>query len=190
MSNELQQPVLEPQAETPPIDPDIVSPQPDTSKRNLRVILGIAVVFILCSILCVALVVTGAGKLMRETAPVELVLDRFMTDMEAKVVESAYALFSPRVQRQMPIDDLENMIAGNNYVLFDGYQTLSVENLNLTAAATTNPDLPQGTVAKVDGTVSYDDGFIGDFAAVLEKVDGTWKLFSIKINVPPDKFQP
>jgi hypothetical protein len=144
----------------------------------------------MCSFLCIALIATGVGKILVEQAPVELILDTFMKDMEAKDVESAYTLFSPRSQRQTPITEVEKLIEGNNYAIFEGYQSLTVQNLNLTAAANTNPDMPQGTVANVTGTVSYEGGFTGTFNAVLEKVDGEWKLFNINITVPPDKFAP
>jgi hypothetical protein len=127
---------------------------------------------------------------MVERAPVEAVLDSFMKYMEANDVESAYALFSPRVQRQIPIDDVQEMIKGNNYVLFEGYQSISVQNIKLTAAVNTNPDLPQGTVANVKGFIEYSDGFTGNFTATLEKVDGLWMIHRIDINVPPNKFQP
>jgi len=159
--------------------------------KNLWIIAGIAIAVIcICSVICLALVGTGVGKIMVERAPVESVLDTFMKDMVAKDVESAYALFSPRVQRQIPIDDVQKMIDGNNYVLFDGYKNLSVQNLNLTATANTNPDLPQGTVANVNGFIEYSDGFTGNFTATLEKVDGKWMIHRINITVPPDKFQP
>ena len=90
----------------------------------------------------------------------------------------------------MPITDLEKLTQGNNYVIFEGYESLTVQNLNLAASANTNSDLPQGTVANVTGTVSYEDGFTGKLTAVLEKVDGEWKLFNFFVTVPPDKFQP
>ncbi|HNE06467.1 MAG TPA: hypothetical protein PLT08_18205, partial [Anaerolineales bacterium] len=138
-------------------------------KKNLWAIAGI-VIAVIC--ICLALVGTGVGKIMVERAPIESILDTFMKDMVAKDIESAYALFSPRVQRQIPIDDIQKMIDGNNYILFDGYKNLSVQNLNLTATANTNPDLPQGTVANVNGFIEYSDGFTGNFTAILEKVDG------------------
>jgi hypothetical protein len=192
MTDELQEPITEnePKAEKPAWEPNI-SPTPGTSDKNLWVVLGIATgLACICSFLCIALIATGVGKILVEQAPVELILDTFMKDMEAKDVESAYTLFSPRSQRQTPITEVEKLIEGNNYAIFEGYQSLTVQNLNLTAAANTNPDMPQGTVANVTGTVSYEGGFTGTFNAVLEKVDGQWKLFNINITVPPDKFAP
>jgi hypothetical protein len=191
MNEELQQ-ALEPKDVLP--EPQASTPlpvQPQRSNKIIWKIVGIAIaVLCLCSIACLALFLTSINKANNEKPPVESVLDAFMHDMEAKDAESAYALFSPRVQRQIPIDDLQNMMEGNNYILFDGYLSLSVQNLNLIAAANTNPDLPQGTVASVNGLIQYLGGFTGNFTATLEKVDGEWMIDQINITVPPDKFQP
>lgn len=189
MTNEPEELTPEPKAEKPVIEPNVVVPAANTSNKNIWITLGIIVALLcLCSVLCLALGATGVGKIMVEKAPIETVLSTFMEDMEAKDVESAYALFSPRSQRQTPISDLEKMLQGNNYFLFEGYQSLSIQNINLTATANMDPDLPQGMVATVDGIISYEDSFTGQFYAVLEKVNGIWKIYNININVPPDKF--
>lgn len=172
-------------------DKPTVLSQQQKSKKNFWVILGIVLITAcICLILCIVLVVIGVGSAFTERAPVESVLDTFMTHMAKKDAESAYALLSPRVQRKASPDDLEKQLVGNNYILFDGYKNLSVQNINLTATVNANPDLPQGTVAKVAGVVSYDGGFKGQINAVLEKVEDVWKIYSVNVTVPPDKFQP
>ncbi len=203
---QLQEPAPETQAQNPTVEPAPAPPGPSEqnsvpepgpgaaisrrSHRKLWIVGGItAAVVGLCSIACLALVVAGVGQALMERPPIEKILDSFMREMEAKDVETAYGLFSPRAQRQMPLTVLQKMLQGNNYALLEGYQTLVVENLNLKAAVNTNPDLPQGTVAEVNGTVSYEGGYKGKFTAVLEKVDGAWKLYNINITVPPDKFK-
>ena len=191
MTDESQDLVQEPNAENPVIESNVVPLALKKSNKNLWIIVGIVVAVIcICSIICLALFGTSFVKVMVERAPVEAVLDTFMKNMEAKDVESAYALFSSRVQRQISQADLKEMIEGNNYVLFEGYQSLSVQNLNLSAAVNTNPDQPQGTVANVNGEISYSGGFTGSFDAVLEKVDGNWMLYFINVTVPPNKIQP
>jgi hypothetical protein len=191
MNNQTQQPASESKVENPVVEPNVVAPTPKKSNKNLWIIAGIVIAGLcLCSILCVALLATGVGKVMIEQAPVEATLDTLMKNMEAKEVESAFALFSPRAQHQMSIADLEELTEGNNYKVFEGYESISIQNLNLGAAANTNPDMPQGSVANVTAIVSYTDGFTGDLTAVLEKVDGKWMLFNFHVNVPPDKLQP
>jgi hypothetical protein len=183
-----------PEPESRMSGPIVTPATTEESNKNLWIIAGLAIAIIcVCSFCCIAMIGlsgAGVGAVLTERAPVELVLDAFMKNMKAKDIESAYALFSPRVQREISVDDVQKMIAGNNYVLFDGYQSLSVQNLKLTAAANTNPKLPQGTVANVDGAIEYSGGFTGNFTAILEKVDGEWMIHHIQINVPPDKFHP
>ncbi len=156
------------------------------NKNRWTIVVVVIAVICICSVICLAL----AGASMVERVPVESVLDAFMKDMVAKDIESAYALFSPRAQRQIPIDEVQKLIDGNNYILFEGYQNLSVQSLNFAASVNTNPDLPQGAVANVNGFIEYSDSFTGNFTATLEKVDGKWMIDSINITVPPDKFQP
>ncbi len=163
---------------------------PERPKRNLRLILGISAV-VICSCLAIggAIIATGLNKVSSEKAPVEAVLDRFMQEMLAEDVDAAYALYSPRAQRQFAKSDLNTLLEGNNFVLIEGYQTLTISNLNIKAVVNTNPDVPQGTVAEVTGIISYENEFSGQFTAILEKVDGDWLLDNINITVPPDKFQ-
>lgn len=82
------------------------------------------------------------------------------------------------------------MLAGNNYALFEGYQSVTIQNINITTGVNTNPDVPQGLVAKVDGIVTYSGGFTGSFNAVLEREGDHWALDAININIPPNKIQP
>jgi hypothetical protein len=194
MVDELQQPLPESESTNPPVTPDIITLQHKKSNKNLWLILGIlgivVAVICLCSILCVVLGATSLGKGIAEGAPIESVLDSYMKYMEAKDVESAYALFSPRVQRQIPTSTIQELTVGNNYVLFEGYQSLSVQTISIGAVVNANPDIPQGTVAKVSGTISYEGDFQGTFNGTLEKVDGKWQIDDISVTVPPDKFQP
>jgi hypothetical protein len=164
--------------------------QPEKPKRNLKLIFGIIAV-VLCSCLTIGgvTIATGLNRVSSEKAPIEAVLDDFMQEMLAEDVDAAYALYSPRAQRQFPKTNLENLLEGNNYVLIEGYQSLTIGNLNIKAVVNTDPDVPQGTVAEVTGVISYENNFSGRFEAILEKVDGDWFLDGINITVPPDKLQ-
>ncbi len=190
MTDNIPEPIVETPPSNPPVSPaPLTPPSPKRSKKALWIIL--ALFLLLCclsTILCLALGGVGFSRVMLEKAPVAAVLDAFMQDMAAKDADRAYALFSPRSQRQTPLADLEAMLQGNNYKLFEGYLSLSVNQINLSVAVNTDPDAPQGSVAHVSGTVTYANGFTGAFTAVLEKVDGLWMLYHIEIMVPPDKF--
>jgi hypothetical protein len=109
--------------------------------------------------------------------------------MVNKDAESAFSLFSPRAQRQFPISKIQESLVGNNYFLFEGYQSLSLSSLNVGAAANVNPDFPQGTIAKVTGVINFKGGIKGSFSGLLEKSDGKWMIDFINITVPPDKIK-
>ncbi len=153
------------------------------------VIGAILVVFGAGALLCVVFFGVSLFRVYTERAPVEAVLDRYMRYMAAKDAESAYALFSPRAQRQIPISKLHEMLEGKNYVVFEGYRSLSIEQINISMVANTNPDVPQGLVANVKGVILYADGFQGSFEATLEKVDGEWMIDGIFVVVPPEKIK-
>jgi hypothetical protein len=185
-----QQSITEPQQEQPPI-PEIVLPsQSKRSNKKYWVISGIALgVLCLCSVLCITLVALGANKIKSEEAPVISVIDSYMRFMVARDADSAYALFSPRMRRQFPISKAEELLEGNNYFVFEGYRSLNLNNLNISKDLNTNPDLPQGTVARVTGTITYEGGIQGTFTATLEKVDGKWLIYSINNDIPPSKIK-
>lgn len=177
------QPLSQVSKPTPP-------PQSQKTNKNIWILVGVAIAVIcLCSIACVAVFGTSMFKVYQEKEPVETVLDTYMRYMANKDAESAYTLFSPRAQRQIPISEVEKLLEGNNYFLFEGYQSLSVSNLNISATVNTNPDVPQGTVAKVSGIIIFEGDIQGSFNGVLEKVDGVWMIDGIYITVPPDKIK-
>jgi formylglycine-generating enzyme required for sulfatase activity len=187
MTDEFQQLTPESQLQNLPGAPGVVSPQPRRSMRKLWRILGVvAGILLLFAIADVFILRTVTA----EKAPVGFVLDSYMKSMAAKDVDSAYALFSARAQRQIPISQLQDLIEGNTSVVFEGYQSLAVQNLKVSRATNADPDVPQGTVAEVDGAVTYEDGTQGTFNGVLEKVDGKWQIDGIHVTVPSGKLQP
>jgi len=180
------------QTEIPPAVPESITPPPKKSHKKVWIIVGVVLGLLgVCAIiifLCIAVIGIGAGKVLTEKAPVESVLDAYMKFMAAKDIENAYALFSPRARRQIPISQLQDMIEGNNYYVFEGYQSLSVVNIKLSTMVNADPDVPQGTVANVSGTITYAGSFNGTFTGTLEKVDGAWQIDGIYVAVPPNKF--
>jgi len=159
------------------------------SRRTIVLVLG-GIGATLC--LCVAIAALFIGQsilgVSREQAVITPVIQEFMTAMEQRDTASAYRLFSSRAQRQTPISDLETLVDGENYILFEGYETAAISNTSITNSANTNPDIPQGTVATVNGIITYIDDIQGNFRAVLEKESDQWRLFSINVTVPPSKF--
>ncbi len=197
MGDNFQPPAQETHSEIPPMAPQAaLQPTPKPNKNLWIIAVAAAGLLCMCSVACLAAIGLGAAgvaggivAVFAERAPVEAVLDAYMQAMAAKDVTVAYALFSPRAQRQIPISKFQEMVEGKNYGLFEGYRSLSVQNLNIGAFVNTNPDVPQGTVAKVTGDITYEGMIQGTFNAVLEKNQGVWKLDAMSVMVPPDKIK-
>jgi hypothetical protein len=174
----------------PPVPPDQpVTPKP--SRKWLWVLLiagGVLVAICFCVSLFV-LVAGGSATMFSQGGNAAQTVDAFMQAMSNKDVDKAYALFSRRAQRQMQLSKIEEMLKGANFALFDGYNKVQVLNTNISQAVNTNTDVPQGTVARINGIVSYEGEYTGQFQAVLELEDKIWKLHSINVTVPPAKFE-
>jgi hypothetical protein len=184
-------PSLPPSEPSIPAVPADANPPRAKSRRTLWIILGSVIgVLMLCILLAALLIGRSILSISTEQAAITPVIDRFMRAMTEHDAQAAYGLFSSRAQRQTPIADLAKLLEGPNYALFDGYQSVTVDTTNLTSTVNTNPDIPQGSVANVNGTVSYTGGVSGSFRATLEKEDGDWRLFYINVTVPPSKLKP
>lgn len=177
---------FQPDEDVQSIEPPLV--QAEKPKRSLKFYVVIAAVFV-CACLTIggAVVAIGLNRVSSERAPVESVLVDFMEAMATKDSEAAYAVYSPRAQRQFSQDVIEDMMVGNNFVLFEGYQSLMLTNIKILAVTNTNPNVAQGTVAEVTGIISYEGDFTGQFDATLEKDDEQWLLHNINVTVPPNK---
>ncbi len=172
------------------VEPISLLPEKSNGRRRLIVGAVISVLAIFAAI-CAGSVLLGIGKVVVEIPQVEAQLDIYMKYMAAKDLENAYALFSPNAQSQVPPRQLKDLITGNNYALFEGYKSLSVQNLKIiTTGNIYHPALPKDITANANGVILYEDGFQGTFDGTLEKVDGQWYIYTCNIVVPPNKFHP
>ncbi len=187
--NELPKTMTEPQQDNTPIMSDALSPRRKKTNRNFWLIFSVATIVICCcSIICLILFVFGQGdntNLASENEPVQPILDSYMKSMVLRDTESAYALFSPRAQKQFTISNLQELREGDSYMTFEGYQNLTVIQLRIYEIPETDPDSPQGIVATATGLITYEDGAQRDFKSVLEKVEGKWKIDNIYISLLP-----
>jgi hypothetical protein len=172
------------------------SPTPPASKatnnRNV-IIIGIGIVVLClcaCAGLCAITLGTSLIQGITQQDDIELTLDSFMSAMEDKDTQKAYSYFSTQAQNQIAISDLEKLLEGNNYVLFEDYQNVSIENISFSTGFSTFQNAPKGSVANLSAIVSYSGGFKGRLTAVLEQENGQWRLYNINVVVPPDKLLP
>lgn len=166
-----------------------VAPQQESRRKIVFVLLAAAAVLCIVGAVCVGVFGLGITQVTAQKPAVEKTIDEFMRDMRAREIYKAFALFSTRAQRSVKVEDLSKMSQGNNFVLFDGYQSVTVRNLNVRTVVNADPQSPQGMVAQVDGVVEYDGGIRGRVEAVLEREGEEWRLHFINVTVPPDKLQ-
>ena len=133
-----------------------------------KLILGICL--LLASILaaCGALTSSDQGKVVGE----------FMNAMLNKNIPVAVALFPTGSEAEMT-PQLENLLA-NQYYLFEGYQSITVTSIDISAGA-------DQSTAELEGMVTYDNDFEGVFQAELLEEGDSWKLTNITVNVPEEK---
>jgi uncharacterized membrane protein len=187
------EPLPSPSVEMPVPTPTI---PPKKSRRTPLLIGGLIVLLVavlcLCMGLCCVLVYfcsSTLGGSIAQRGEVAKVVDAYMRAMADKDLDRAYALFSSRAQKQAPRSAFEDMLTGANFAVFDGYEAVEVQMLTTGPKFNTNPNAPQGQVTQTSGTVTYAGGYEGSFQAILEQENGEWKLYYIKVVVPPKKLE-
>jgi len=130
---------------------------------------------------------SGSSVSDAQNAAWELV-DAYMRAMANKDVPQAYALFSTRLRQVYSLSDVEGLLQGDNYGLFEGYESIEVDNVTVTSRFSTNPAIPK-TMAQVKGAINYQGGVQGTFEANMELEGGQWRLSKVWIVVPPEKLQ-
>jgi hypothetical protein len=175
----------------PSVPPDLsqAPPQPVQRPRWRSWLVVIVGVFLVLCLGVGGFMARALFKGLAERPRVEAVLDEFMQTMADKDAKRAYTFFSPRAKRSFSLADTESLLEGNNYLLFEGYQRLTLTGFNVNVGVNANPDLPQGTTAHVNGTVVYEGGFVGQLEATLEQNGDEWQIFTFNVTVPADKLE-
>lgn len=121
-----------------------------------------------------------------ERDDIQMVLDRFLGHMDRKEVPLAYALFSARARRQLPMSNIQNAVDGPLHYIYSNYHDVRVNFVKINSSLHSDQNKPQGTVAVVQGTVLYTDGPPGTLQATLEREkEGQWRLHLINVTRPP-----
>jgi hypothetical protein len=163
------------------------APAAKKPRSKIWILGGIGLGVLFCLVVCGLIFGAAVVKAMVEKPKAEKVLAEFMQAMSEDDGDQAYALFSAYSKKGTSLADIEKMLSGKNFVLFEGYQSLKITNFNMRAGFSTNPDMPQGNYAVATGTISYDGGFTGNFNATLEPDGKLWRIFGIYVTVPVDK---
>jgi len=167
----------------PPPTPSPVIPYKNRAARKLVKGLGLVLVLVILGILALPVCQFFVGfvsSFPEESSSVAQVLDEYLAALANQDAERAYVVVSRSAEAQLNLEILENLVQGNNYRVFEGYQEISFTDFELTQFGSDRS-------AEVSGYVSYTDNYVGDFSAVLVKENGTWKIQMMQVNVPPDK---
>lgn len=121
-----------------------------------------------------------------EKPSVQRSVNAFMVHMNSQDPAEAYTVFSPRSRRLTPLTTFEEMLE-NSYVLFDGYESVTITDLRISQKYDSNDNNPQGTVGYAMGTILYENGTEGSFEAILEKEGIHWLIYSINVGMPQSK---
>jgi hypothetical protein len=119
------------------------------------------------------------------------ILDAFMKRMEEKDPEAALELWSTCGRGYISLAVLENLQKGDNYALFEGYESIELTKFITIDRISSSLEISQSTIAEVEGTVTY-EGFdeFGFFTGALIEVENdVWRICQFHINVPPSKLK-
>lgn len=165
-------------------------PAPEATPAPRRILgltpLGLSVVGALCLFSvtvyggCFASFFSSASEMTSATPLVE----KYMRLMAAHNSAAAESLFSQEIDPYDTKRELDAMLRGPNYVLFEGYRSLNSEGGSffhrqgcLTNTSTLN----------VQGPISYEDGTVGHFTAQMVRERDAWALLGVSVVVPPAK---
>lgn len=154
---------------------------PKKSRSNLVALVGLAVLGILCAIICGPFLFNFVSSMPEELNAITVVLDEYMQGMANRDASRAFAVVAKTGEQPIPMSDIETLLRGNNYLLFKGYRELALTGFNLT-------QMGADKYAEVEGQVLYEGDFVGEFSGFVVKENGAWKIQQLKVNAPPDKF--
>ena len=165
-----------------------IDDKPKKSRKKLLII-GIlpAIGLCICAGICAFFIGSGIYQSAAEKENITKVIDEFMNAMVEKDTEVAYSFFSERAASQVPISNVEEMITGANYALFDEYEMIEIQNISAGTTVNVYFQGPKRNIANVSGIVKYKNNYTGSFTASLENEEGLWRVETINITVPPDK---
>lgn len=160
----------------------LVGWQPRERPRRLRD--RWALWFVLLAGLAILFVVIPASLVLvhgeENRAEWEGVADEFMCAMRDGNVALALTMFASGPDKWAVVPELEDMLASNKYVLFDGYDALEMTSWNQRIGT-------GGNFVTVEGTVYYEGSYEGTFTFVLMKQRESWMIDSFYVWVPWDK---
>lgn len=167
-----------------------IAGEPTATPRRGRsklfyILAGVFGTVIVIALLCGGLTATGIFFAWRATSEVQPVLTEFMRNLADEDVDAAYAMMSEDGKKQMSRAALANFVNGPGRQYTYGFKSLTVQSLNRSMVANSNPNIVQGDVTSVQAALRYEDGSSGSLTATLQKIGGRWLIFGAHIERSP-----
>lgn len=164
----------------------IITPESERIRRPgavRRVIFGLLTLLLVLSMCLGVGGITALDEIRQyfERREMSAALDTFMVAMSQGDSAAAYHLMAEDFQDRVPYHQLDAMLRGDEFGLFEGYRELEINSVAMRTQR-------NGTViAEVTGHFRYDGDFEGDFVTRMIEEEGNWRLASLQIHVSPAK---
>jgi len=151
------------------------------SRKRLVLLGGLLVLGILISIPICQFMFGFFGSFPEEMKNTSQVIDEYLSAMAQKDAQRAYKVVYVNGNESIALADLEGLVNGNNYFVFEDYREHSFTGFEMTQVGSVK-------YAEISGDVTYETNFVGQFSAVLVKENGVWKIQGIQVVAPAEKF--
>ncbi len=165
------------------LPPDLTPRAAPKKSRQWIVWGGLAALVLLCSVTCGPFMFNFVASMPRELDVITQVLDKFMQAMADRDAPRAVTFVVTSGEQPVTMQDVETMLRGNRYILFKDYRELALTEFTVTQTGADK-------YAEVAGQILYHGDFVGEFSAAMLKENDVWKIQTIQVHVPPEKFAP
>lgn len=159
-----------------------LAPSPVKKSRTRLIVLVIVLLAgVWISIPYIQFFVNFAVSFPQEIKRIEVLVQDFLTAMSSKDTDAAYEMMSTEGDAQTQRSNIDTLLQGKNYVVFEGFREISLKDINISQYGAYK-------YAEVSGDVFYDGGFVGDFSGKLVKEGEGWRIQWLTVNAPVEKF--
>jgi len=167
------------------------------TRKNLtirtQVILLISFLAFLCSAACMATFGFTLFTVRSEQTQAQDVLNTYIQKLSENKINEAYFMLSPDMKSLKTLEEFRSMVEQDNDLQFQGYQNMTFRNfriVRLTNRQVQNHEFLAGFSVWISATVNYEGGKKNDLDAILEKRNGQWSIFEMKLYSSPDSRNP
>lgn len=176
---EFYQQALKEQPPSPVQPPQAIKNTPPARPSKLRILLvGVIILVVFCCLLPLALDPLFSQQIARLPGKEDIpaTLEGYMQAMQSRDIARARAYFSASSTDELP--NLEEELNGVNFARYANYRSLEITDSSLSFDPTSGS-------GEVTAAITYQSHEQGSLSAGLETQNGSWKIVSISVSVPP-----